>query len=268
MCPQLYKSQAITVRLDSCTIQTEETTKVRPRLASLAWCFRIRLKVLQCCWPIFVLLLWCAGCSPEETKPKSDYSSATSSINPSTNVKVLNEVKQNHAKDTSDVSVIKHEMVKRLPKELGPLYRNMSPKEKELAAEIFSNVLPFDDYQTATSNLLDKLEKATSPESLQEWALKRIQQSAGRTNDSTLWEGIAIPFEEIPSGIGSLAPTNTFVGAAVERQPPPDHVVIAWGSGMGGFYGIMVGDSSFRPPTGRGYSTNWQEGIYVWHSSK
>ncbi len=220
--------------------------------------------MLACCSPILLLDVLDSGCSSKESR--TSHTAREASIVASTNILVSGESEL--LKPTNDGSMIRPKPVKSIPKEVGPLYRNMSPGEKQFAAEIFAEMLKLDDYKTATTNFLKKLEETTSPEDLREWAYKRIHGSAGKKNDSALWFGVNIAYEEIPSSIRNIAPTNIFVGAAVERKPPPDHVVIAWGSGMSGFYGIMVGDPPFKPQSEQEYLLKWQDGIYVWHSNK
>jgi hypothetical protein len=123
-------------------------------------------------------------------------------------------------------------------------------------------------YKDSAGRLLQRLKESTTADNLQNWADERIRSSVTKTNDSGFWEGVAIRFEELPPYIQNLAPTDIFVGAGVEREPSPDHIVIAWGGGMGGFFGILVGNSKFSPPSRFGYVTNWQDGIYVWHSDR
>ncbi|HMP81810.1 MAG TPA: hypothetical protein PKA41_03790 [Verrucomicrobiota bacterium] len=155
-----------------------------------------------------------------------------------------------------------------LPAELRSLIDGMSEGERRLAVSFLTNAATLGDYKQSAALLLDKLRTVTTVEELRNWTQERIRWSADMANDSTFWEGTDIAFEQIPEPLRSLAPTNLFVAAAVEKQPAPSHVVIAWGSGMGGFFGIIVGEPSFKPSSNWGYSTNWEDGIYVWHSDK
>ena len=226
-------------------------------------------RISNCCLLVVIISLACGGCAVKHnTFHFTSDSPLVASSEPRTNMSEYGDRKLNRAPLPQFSSSLGNNTDKELSAELGPLYQNASESEKQVMASFFTNLIVLGDYKSTTGTFLEKLKQVTSAEDLREWAQKLIQSSAGKTNNSELWHGVTISFELIPPGIRTLAPTNIFVGAAIEKQPSPDHVVVAWGSGMDGFYGIMVGDVSFHPPRNRGFFRNWEDGIYVWHSDK
>jgi len=152
---------------------------------------------------------------------------------------------------------------------MAEMYEKAAGTNKAFVIATIANFLQAADYRKAASALLQKLKETARPDDLNAWAEDRIRRAAGRPNDSGLAEGgVPIPFGEIPETLRTLAPTNIFLAAAVVSQPGPEHVVVAWGTPMGGRYGVIIGPPRFSPPRGTIYTTNWQDGTFVWYDER
>ena len=118
-------------------------------------------------------------------------------------------------------------------------------------------------YKTRTPRFAEEVKKVMDPAELQQWAMAILGETA-QSNSI-----VEIPTDRIPAGIRHLMSDGSPLqyvhcdaGSDQNRS-----VRLIWGGGFG-WWGIRVGDSSFRAsPEDENYYIEWKPGIYFWHET-
>jgi len=115
--------------------------------------------------------------------------------------------------------------------------------------------------ESEVTNFARLVTNAATPERWRSWALDRIRLSAGKTNDSLLFEGVSVGREELAEFVPEQ---DALVAVAVIQGGTANcHLKLCWG-GHETFYGIMIGTEAFRPANGNRILVDLAPGFYAY----
>jgi hypothetical protein len=104
---------------------------------------------------------------------------------------------------------------------------------------------------------LRELRRTTDPVQLQEWAASILAREKSTTN---------LAYGELPKELRAMQPAASccvLVGTAATNSC----VVVYWGSGLAGSWGLAIGQPGFVPSQlGAAHLIKWQDGLYVYYS--
>lgn len=149
----------------------------------------------------------------------------------------------------------------RIARKRESLLRQRPDYEQLRKLPMYEELLRLPDYKTAAKKFKEKLEKATDPKLLTDWAL--VQLRSHQKEEITL----DLDDQNLPDFIRKMdaeagSPTVSVVLKAEQSLP---FVLIRWGGGFG-IWGIAVGSSKFVPKNDQLYFVKWKSGIFVFHS--
>lgn len=114
------------------------------------------------------------------------------------------------------------------------------------------------------NSIAPRLAKQISGDELQAWAqavLASPQAVSQFATNEDYWPRLSEVSPPLPAPVGKIFDRPPRIIAFQARGDLASHVLLTWGGGFPGTYGLEIGPTNFTGHSGR---TNWQAGIYYW----
>ena len=130
------------------------------------------------------------------------------------------------------------------------------------------------DYNYIADRCERKIERRCDPRVLQSWATNLIMRvSLGETNSRVDLVGKAVSVDlpngnsmrvTLPQGLDGIWRHRPAVVLREARGGEEAYVLLLWGGGMLGHWGMSIGSPSFVPAQWDRQGRQWKPGIYFW----